>query len=60
VPTGLAGIPTASQPPTLHKELEGLQTRAVLGDTGTETMEIDNINPGALALDDDSDCHAAG
>ena len=56
MPTGLAGIPMASQPPTLHKELEGLQTRAVLG----ETMEIDDINPGALALDDDTDGHAAG
>ena len=44
--TGIAVTARGPQPRTLGPELQGLQTRTVLGDTGTKPMEIDDIDPG--------------
>ena len=56
----LAATANAPQPQPLQQELEGLQTRVGLGDTGTEAVKFDKINPGDLALDDDHEGHSSG
>jgi len=44
--TGIAVTARGPQPRTLGPEVQGLQTRTVLGDMGTNPMEIDDIDPG--------------
>jgi len=52
-PPELAATVSVPPPRTLQQQRKGLETRAVLGVTDIETMEIDNTNPDDLALDND-------